>query len=195
MKTTSSLIVLLLAGAAWAADPPKTAPSNVATRPAPVVDTTLPKSESLGTPEDEKAIIALIDKYTEAWNKKDHNALGALFAVDADFSSIYGQALHGRAIIAEKHGVLFQGAQKESQQSRSKSEMTMRFLKPDVVALDSVSEIVGVLRQDGTKTSMNRALTSMVLMKTNGKWEIVVFHNMLLPYVPPTTPPTGPPGG
>ena len=65
------------------------------------------------TPADEAAIHALIAAYSNAWNKKDHKALGDLFAVDADFSTIYGQSLQGRAIITEKHQALFEGPQKE----------------------------------------------------------------------------------
>jgi uncharacterized protein (TIGR02246 family) len=154
--------------------------------PAPI-----PAVSGPGTPADVNAIHALVVAYQDAWNKKDADGLGALFAEDADFSSIYGQNLHGRAIIAEKHKVLFAGPQKESQQTRAKSAVKMRFLKPDVASVDSISEIVGVIRPDGSKTSSSRALTNFILVKNQAKWEIAVFHNMLLPNIP-TGPPTGP---
>ncbi len=143
---------------------------------------------SPGTPADEEAIHALIVAYQEAWNTKNAEAIGNLFAEDADFSSIYGQMLHGRAIIAEKHGVLFAGPQKESQQTRPKSGIRIRFVKPDVASVDSISEIVGVVREDGSKTSLNRALSTFLLVKNAEKWEIAVFHNMLLPAVPSALP-------
>jgi uncharacterized protein (TIGR02246 family) len=144
---------------------------------------------SPGTPADEEAIHAVIVAYQEAWNTKNAEGIGNLFAEDADFSSIYGQMLHGRAIITEKHGVLFAGPQKESQQTRPKSGVTIRFVRPDVASVDSISEIVGVKREDGSKTSLNRALTTFLMVKNGAKWEIAVFHNMLLPAIP-TAPPT-----
>lgn len=155
------------------------------------------RAAQFGTPEDEAAIHQLVVAYQDAWNKKDAKAIGDLFAVDADFSSIYGQNLHSRATIAEKHGVLFSGPQKESQQTRPKSEVKIRFLRPDVASVDSISEIVGVIRGDGTKSSSNRALTNFILVKNEGKWEIAVFHNMLLPAIPTQVPqaPTGPTPG
>lgn len=144
------------------------------------------------TPADEAAIHTLISTYANAWNKKDYKTLGDLFAVDADFSSIYGQTLQGRPIITEKHKALFEGPQKDSQQSRNPSEVTIRFLKPDVASVDSISEISGVHRPDGTLSSMNRALTNLILVKNGAKWEIAVFHNMLLPAVPSGPPPAAP---
>jgi uncharacterized protein (TIGR02246 family) len=150
------------------------------------------ETKSLGTPQDEAAIQQLIASYQDAWNKKDAQGLGNLFAEDADFSSIYGQTLHGRATIAEKHGNLFKGPQKDSQQVRAKADITIRFVKADVAAVDSISEITGVnLDAEGKrKNSMNRMLTSMVLVKNAGKWEIEVFHNMILPTFP--MPPAAP---
>jgi uncharacterized protein (TIGR02246 family) len=140
---------------------------------------------SLGTPADEAEIHGIIVKYVDAWNSKDAKALGDLFSESADFTSIFGQHFQGRSVIAQKHGHLFQGAHKESKQSRNPSAVTMRFLKPDVAALDSISEIYGVIRGGGeTRSAMNRLLTNMVLMKNNGRWEIEVFHNMLLPEIP-----------
>jgi uncharacterized protein (TIGR02246 family) len=150
------------------------------------------ETKSLGTPQDEEAIQQLIASYQDAWNKKDAAGLANLFAEDADFSSIYGQTLHGRATIAEKHGNLFKGPQKDSQQARSKADITIRFVKADVAAVDSISEITGVILdpEGKRKNSMNRMLTSMVLVKNAGKWEIEVFHNMILPTFP--MPPAAP---
>lgn len=142
--------------------------------------------QSLGTPQDEEAIHQLLVSYQEAWNKKDPIALASLFSEEADFSSIYGQTMHGRVIIADKHSNLFKGPQRESQQTRNPADVKIRFLKPDVAAVDSIAEISGVLlNPEGTKrSSMNRALTSMVLVKRGERWEIEVFHNMILPSIP-----------
>jgi uncharacterized protein (TIGR02246 family) len=167
-KTFAMFWAAMIAAAAWAT-------SAAATETA-----------SVGTPEDEEAIHQLIVSYQEAWNKKDAVALGNLFSEDADFNSIYGQNLHGRTVIAEKHGNLFKGPQRESVQSRARSDVKIRFVKADVAAVDSISEITGVLLDpEGTrKNSLKRLLTSMVLVKNAGRWEIEVFHNMILPSFP-----------
>ena len=141
---------------------------------------------SIGTPQDEEAIHQLIVSYQEAWNKKDAAGLANLFTENADFSSIYGQKVQGRATIADKHSNLFKGPQKESQQVRAAADVSIRFIKPDVAAVDSISEITGVILDPEGKrrNSMNRMLTSMVLTKNAGRWEIAVFHNMMLPSIP-----------
>jgi len=180
------LVALALVCAASAATP---VPPVHAADSTPMLPGGIPV-QGPGTPADVAAILDILEKYESAWNTKDAKTLGSFFAEDADFSSIYGQKLKGRVVIADKHGVLFQGAHKESQQSRSPSEVTIRFVKPDVACVDSISEVTGVIMQSGTRSSMNRFLTSFVFVKNAaGVWEIVVFHNMAVPLAapPPTT--------
>ena len=52
-------------------------------------------------------IQALIDAQTEAWNRGDADAWASCFSDDAGFVNIMGMSLHGRAHIAERHGVMF----------------------------------------------------------------------------------------
>ncbi len=186
MLIRSSLALAAAAFVALAGAPAFAAPETPpdAANPAPTFAPPLPVPPEHAA--DEAAIRAILETYEKSWNTKDAKTLGSLYAEDADFSSIYGQKLRGRTVIADKHGILFQGAHKESQQSRPPSGVEIRFLRPDVACVDSFSEITNVILQSGKRSSMNRFLTSMVFVKNPaGVWEIAVFHNMSVPLLTP----------
>ena len=56
-----------------------------------------------GKPQD------LVDAFAEALNAKDPDALGRLFAEDAEFVNIFGMRMHGRAGIVAGHARAFGG--------------------------------------------------------------------------------------
>jgi ketosteroid isomerase-like protein len=60
------------------------------------------KSES-----DQQAIVAVIDRFVEAWNWHDAKAFAAVFAEDADFTNWRGEGARGRAKIEAFHAPMF----------------------------------------------------------------------------------------
>ena len=51
-----------------------------------------PKTET-----DEQAIVAVIDRFVDAWNRHDAKAFAAVFAEDADFTNWRGTGASGRS--------------------------------------------------------------------------------------------------
>jgi uncharacterized protein (TIGR02246 family) len=56
---------------------------------------------------DAQAAAALFEAFAEAFNAKDAQALGALFTEDAEFVTIFGNRMRGRAGIETGHAAVF----------------------------------------------------------------------------------------
>jgi ketosteroid isomerase-like protein len=66
---------------------------------------------------DRQAIVAVIDRFVDAWNRHDAKAFAAVFAEDADFTNWRGTGASGRSKIEEFHAPLFATIFKNSHQS------------------------------------------------------------------------------
>lgn len=57
-------------------------------------------------PQDHLAVSRIVNEYGDAWNKRDMNALGELFAPDADFVNVAGQRWKGREALQKNHAYM-----------------------------------------------------------------------------------------
>ena len=138
------------------------------------------------TTEDEAAIRAIIAGLETSWNAADGVGYSQPFAEDADFVTIYGQYVQGRAAIAGGHQQIFDTVYRGSR-NRCKVE-AIRALAPGV-ALARVQWTLRVPTGNGEREGV--ALNSLVLVHDGKAWQIAVFHNTLItqpgaagPFVP-----------
>ena len=128
--------------------------------------------------EGEKVRTALTD-FIEAWNKHDAKAFSMVFAEDADFTNVGGVSAHGRADVEKFHAPRFSTTFKDTYQKIT--ETKVRFIKPDVAAVDARWEMTGAKNQEGQDIPLRRGLLNVVMTKEGEKWFITVMHNMNLP--------------
>lgn len=126
---------------------------------------------------DEAEIKQVLTDFAAAWNKHDAKAFSNVFTDDADLTNVRGQSYHGKSEIETHHEPIFATRFKNS--FLKIGETKIRFIKPDVVALDAFWEMSGVKNADGNEIS-EKGLMSFVLTKNNDKWLILVSHNMAL---------------
>jgi len=79
---------------------------------------------------DQQAVVAVIDRFVDAWNRHDAKAFAAVFAEDADFSNWRGEGASGRSKIEAFHAPMFATIFKNSHQSYT--AINTRFIRPDV---------------------------------------------------------------
>jgi uncharacterized protein (TIGR02246 family) len=135
------------------------------------------------TQADEQAIHGIMDSFMDAWNRHDAKAFAALFSEDADFTNVRGMGASGRSNIEQFHAPRFATTFKDSRQKYT--GIKTRFIRPDVAAVDVHWEMTGATDQDGNPVPLRQGLLNFVLTETQGKWQIVVMHNMDLPASPP----------
>lgn len=140
-------------------------------------------SQTGGGPE-EHAIRAVMDRFTDAWNHHDAKAFAAVFSEDADFTNVRGVGASGRANIEAFHAPVFATIFSKSHQEYT--NIKTRFLRPDVAAVDVQWKMAGTLDAQGNPRPEREGLLNFVMVKNNGRWEIVLMHNLDISALPPS---------
>jgi uncharacterized protein (TIGR02246 family) len=129
--------------------------------------------------QDEKAIKDVLIRFVEAWNRHDAKAFSMVFAEDADLTNVRGMGAHGRAEVEKMHAPRFATNFKDSNQKIT--ETKIRFITPDVAAVDARWEMTGAKGQDGQEIPLRKGLLNFIMKRSNGQWLIMIMHNMDLP--------------
>ena len=129
--------------------------------------------------KNEEPILKVLSDFTDAWNKKDAKAFASIFSEDADFTNVIGKSAHGRNEIEKFHEPGFKTKWKTSYQKITKSKV--RFIKPDVAAVDAWWELSGLKNADGQDMPQRKGLLNLIMTRNGDTWLITVMHNMDLP--------------
>ena len=123
---------------------------------------------------DEAAVRDVVRRYVEARERRDPQAIAALFTDDADQQTTAGQWRRGRAAIVP--GTLTSSQTNPGQ--RSITVETVRFLTPDAAIVDGPYTIGAA-----GAAPARRMWATLVLVRHEGAWRISAIRNML-PTVP-----------
>jgi len=134
---------------------------------------------------DEQAIHGVMDGFMDAWNRHDAKAWTALFTEDGDFTNVFGVSASGRPDIEQFHANVFATIFKDSHQKYT--GIKIRFIRPDVAAVDVHWEMTGSTSPAGSPVPLRQGLLNFTMTKSHDKWQIVVMHNMNLPASPPAS--------
>jgi uncharacterized protein (TIGR02246 family) len=130
----------------------------------------------------EAGIRAVLAALVEAWNEHDAQSFSMVFAEDADFTNVRGMGARGRAEIAKFHVPVFATAARVSQLKILDSRI--RFIKPDVAAVDARWEMTGARTPDGNEIPLRKGLMIFLMTREGDPWLIRVMHNMDLSVTP-----------
>jgi uncharacterized protein (TIGR02246 family) len=129
--------------------------------------------------QDENGIRQVLASSANAWNRHDAKAFSMVFAEDADFTNVVGMTAHGRAEIERFHAPMFATRFKDTHLTMTDTKI--RFLTPDIAAVDAHWEMTGAKGPDGQDIPLRNGLLNFVMTRSNGQWLITVMHNMDLP--------------
>jgi uncharacterized protein (TIGR02246 family) len=132
-----------------------------------------------GGGSDDQGIRQVLSGFVEAWNRHDAGAFSMEFAEDADFTNVRGMSAHGRSAIEKFHAPVFATMFKDSILKITQSKI--RYIKPDVAALDAQWEMTGAKTNDGHEIPLRKGLLDLVMIKQAAQWRIAIMHNMELP--------------
>jgi uncharacterized protein (TIGR02246 family) len=126
--------------------------------------------------KDEERIKKVLTDFTDAWNKHDAKAFSNVFSADADFTSVVGKGTTGRNEIEKFLAPGFTTKWKDSYQKITQSKI--RFIKPDVAAVDAWWEMTGIKGPEGQDMPPRKGLLNFIMTKNSDTWLITVMHNM-----------------
>ncbi|HKV90703.1 MAG TPA: SgcJ/EcaC family oxidoreductase [Thermoplasmata archaeon] len=130
--------------------------------------------------DPEAAIRALVADFRAAWNDQDAAKLAAVFAEDAEFTSWRGDRVGGRVGVRTHHAAVFAGILRGT--TLNVDGVLIRFVRPDVAAVDVWWAISGTRDESGGLTPPRRGVQAWIVDRdVHGRWLIRVFHNIELP--------------
>ena len=121
---------------------------------------------------DQELPASLAEVFVAAWNEGDAERLASVFAEDADFTAVNGLRVHGRDFIRRGHDELFRTLFKGTRLAAE--VISTRALAKDLTAVEAEFTY-----PNGILPGVTRALASYIARKTDDRWEIVIFRNMI----------------
>jgi len=150
-------------------------------------------SASAATDKDRAAIEKAVQNYMDVWNGHDVQAVVMTYTEDCDFVNAFGTLYHGRAKMLEIFGPMLSSSGAYSATHQTGTVRTLRFLKPDVAAVDVDWEMTGAKNPDGSVRPTRKGLHSLIMIKqSDGSWLIAIMHVLEFTNTPPLAPPAPP---
>src|SRR5438034_11336466 len=125
--------------------------------------------------DDESAVRNVLAEYEVSWNGHNAAAFGRLFTEDCDYVNVAGAHWKGAQEIVQRHTELFQKRLKTA--VRKLTGVEVRFSTPDVALVHATWDVTGSSRPTGEAVPVLKETTTMVMVKTNGKWLITSLQN------------------
>jgi uncharacterized protein (TIGR02246 family) len=122
---------------------------------------------SAQSPTDDAAIRGVVQRYVDAREARDPEAVAALFTPDADQLVSSGEWRRGRDVLVK--GALSSSARTTG--TRTIVVETIRMIGPDVAIADGRYEISGA--------ETRRMWSTFVFVRQQGRWRISAIRNML----------------
>ena len=132
--------------------------------------------------QDNDALQQLGRSWTDAWNRHDMSALGALVAEDVEWTTATGSRLRGRKAFEEDHARRHAMELKEAVVTTTITPV--KFLKPDVAVVHVVNRHTGIKRADAASALSGRGILTWIVTKQDGKWLIAASHATFVPDSP-----------
>jgi uncharacterized protein (TIGR02246 family) len=124
---------------------------------------------------DRAALDKAVQGYMDSWNTHNVHGVGMTYTEDCYFVNNFGDVTHGRDGMEKTFGLFMTGVYSETHQTGTVK--SIRFLKPDVAAVDVDWEMTGAKNQDGTVRPTRKGLHSLIMTKqADGSWLIAVMH-------------------
>jgi uncharacterized protein (TIGR02246 family) len=125
--------------------------------------------------DDESAVRNVLAEYTVSWNRHDTAAVGRLLTENCDYVNIAGVHWKGVQEIVQRHAELFQNRLKTAVRTLTGAEV--RFSTPDVGLVHATWNVTGWSRPTGEAVPVLKEITTMMMVKTDGKWLITAFQD------------------
>jgi uncharacterized protein (TIGR02246 family) len=120
---------------------------------------------------DTAAIKQCVAAFADTWNSHDARGVAMHYVEDGDFSSIKGEASHGRKELEDHYTTIFSTFLKNAH--TTDTVRSVRFLGPDVASVD----IDWLVNDPGAPGGvLRKGLLTWIVTKRNGQWMITIYH-------------------
>jgi uncharacterized protein (TIGR02246 family) len=120
---------------------------------------------------DTAAIKQCVAAFADTWNSHDARGVAMHYVEDGDFSSIKGEASHGRKELEDHYTTIFSTFLKNAH--TTDTVRSIRFLGPDIASVD----IDWLVTDPGAPGGvLRKGLLTWIVTKRSGQWMITIYH-------------------
>src|SRR6202051_564978 len=120
---------------------------------------------------DTAAIKQCVAGFADTWNSHDAHGVAMHYVEDGDFSSIKGEASHGRKELEDHYTTIFSTFLKNAH--TTDTVRSIRFLGPDIASVD----IDWLVTDPGAPGGvLRKGLLTWIVTKRSGQWMITIYH-------------------
>ncbi len=120
---------------------------------------------------DTAAIKQCVAAFADTWNSHDAHGVAMHYVEDGDFSSIKGEASHGRKELEDHYTTIFSTFLKNAH--TTDTVRSIRFLSPDIASVDIDWLVTDPNAPGGV---LRKGLLTWIVTKRNGQWMITIYH-------------------
>jgi uncharacterized protein (TIGR02246 family) len=120
---------------------------------------------------DNAAIKQCVAAFADTWNSHDAHGVAMHYVEDGDFSSIRGEASHGRKELEDHYTTIFSTFLKNAH--TTDTVRSIRFLAPDLASVDIDWLVTDPNAPGGV---LRKGLLTWIVTKRNGQWMITIYH-------------------
>jgi len=124
---------------------------------------------------DESIVRNVLAEYTVSWNRHDTAAVGRLFTENCDYINMAGVHWKGVHEVVRGQAELFQNRLNTAVRRLTGAEV--RFSTPDVALVHATWDVTGSSRPTGEAVPVLKEITTMMMVKSDGKWLITAFQD------------------
>lgn len=127
---------------------------------------------------DSAGVLKVIEAFRISLSQGDAKNFSDLFAEDADFTNWQDKSIHGRQKIYELHQTVF--SNRPATRKNNVLGYSMRFLKPDIAAVEIRWDNIHTKGRDGTTVPNRDGVWVSTMTRENAKWYFKVVRNVML---------------
>ena len=120
---------------------------------------------------DTAAIKQAVAAFADTWNSHDAHGVAMHYLEDGDFTSIKGEASHGRKELEDHYTTIFSTFLKNAH--TTDTVKSIRFVGPDTASVD----IDWLVTDPGAPGGvLRKGLLNWIVTKRNAQWMIMIYH-------------------
>jgi uncharacterized protein (TIGR02246 family) len=128
--------------------------------------------------EDELAVRALVNEFSNTWNRHDMKAMHELDTEDVEWINVVGHYWRGKTTVYKGHVAIHKGMNATT--STSVESATVRSLAPTVAIAVATMHFVPVPDPHYPWLTAAKTRASFTMVKRDGIWKIAHFQNTVI---------------
>ncbi len=130
------------------------------------------------TAEDESAVRALVNEFSNTWTRHDMKAMHELDTEDVEWVNVVGHYWRGKTTVYKGHAAIHKGM--EATTTASVESATVRSIAPTVAIAVAVMHFVPAPNPHYPWLTPAKSRASFTMVKRDGIWKIAHFQNTLI---------------